>query len=435
MSIAQAQRVEQHRTAQETGVSHRGTERSLSVSNRRSSLKIALLTGGIDKHYACGLCNSLALNGIAVDVICNAEMDTQEMRSSSGLTLLTLYAEPRKFTSPFGKLLAVLWTYVRIVHYAAVSDAPIFHVLWNYKFPHFDRTVLLAYFKLLGKKVVFTAHNVNAGERDGSNSWLNRLSLRIQYRLVDHIFVHTEKMRDQIADVFGARKDKISIKPYATYEMVPQSSLSSAEAKRRLGLRESERVILFFGRIVPYKGIDLLVDAFLRTASQNPDYRLVIAGEPMKGAEEHWQRVRETIEKSSARAQVLQHTHFIDDHEIELYFKGADVLVLPYTQIFQSGVLFMAYSFGLPVIATDVGSFSQDIIAGVTGYICRPNDPADLAKVMETYFESELFRELEVRRTNIKDLIQARHSWNIAAGMTGEVYAQLSPNKKPRYST
>lgn len=403
--------------------------------NKASSVRIALFTGGIDEHYASGLSKSLVSTGIAVDLICNAEMKAPEIGAAASLNLLTLYATPHKHPGAIGKLLSVLWTYIRIIRYAATSAAPIFHVLWNYKFPYFDRTLLLIYFKLLGKRIVFTAHNVNAGERDGSDSLFNRWSLRMQYRLVDHIFVHTEKMRSQVIDVFGARKEKISIIPFGTYDMVPQTLLTCSEAKRGLGVRETDHTILFFGRIVPYKGIDLLVDAFLRIANQNPKYRLVIAGEPMKGAEQYWEGVRGKIEKSAAREQVSLHSRFIADQEIELYFKAADVLVLPYTQIFQSGVLFMSYSFGLPVIATDVGSFNDDIIAGVTGYVCRQNDSTDLARVIEEYFGSELFGELDVRRTWIKNSIQASHSWNIAASMTADVYAQLLRDKQLQYST
>lgn len=428
MRIAQPQRDQLERKTHVLEVVRSGNAQGKTASekpNRLPSSRIALLTGGIDKHYAGGLVNALASAGVAVDMICNTDMETPQLRSLPGLNLLSLYAIPQTYASAFRKLSAVLWAYARIIRYAATSNVSIFHILWNYKFPYFDRTFLLLYFKLIGKRVVFTAHNVNAGERDGSDSLLNRLSLTMQYRIVDHIFVHTEKMQEQIVEVFGGRKDKISIIPFGTYDMVPQSSLSCSEAKNRLGLRPTDRTILFFGRIVPYKGLDLLVNAFLHIASQNPGYRLVIAGEPMKGAERHWGQVRETIEKSPARERVIQHTRFIADHEIELYFKGADVLVLPYTQIFQSGVLFMAYSFGLPVIATDVGSFRDDIRAGVTGYVCRPNDPADLARVIEMFFRSDLFEELDFRRTSIKDAIAESHSWNIAASMTAERYAQV----------
>ena len=93
---------------------------------------------------------------------------------------------------------------------------------------------------------------------------------------------------------------------------------------------------------------------------------------------------------------------------MELYLKGADVLVLPYKEIFQSGVLFLAYSFGLPVVATDVGSFREEIVEGSTGFLCQPGDPAELAKAIETYFASDLFKNLKVRRQELKDYAERK---------------------------
>ena len=399
-----------------------------------SRVRIALFTGGIDRHYASGLFQSLASSGVSVDVICNDEMVAELSGArSSRLKFLTFYATPQRSDSRFRKLLATARVYARLIRYAAASPAPIFHTLWNYKVPFFDRTFLLLYFKMLGKRTVFTAHNINAAERDRRDSFLNRLSLRIQYRLVDCIFVHTEKMKDQLVEIFGVRPERIAIIPFGTYSMVPQSTLSSSEAKQRLGLGPSDRAILFFGRITPYKGIDLLVEAFERVARHNPDYRLVIAGEVMKEAEQQWHRVQQRIAESPVREQFVQHIRFIDDKEIELFLKGADVLVLPYTEIFQSGVLFMSFSFGLPVIATDVGSFRRDITRGVTGYVCRAGDPADLADALETYFASDLYKTLDKQRLNIKDAIQASHSWEIAAGKTADIYAQLVAGKDLQY--
>lgn len=404
------------------------------MSSRISPLKIALFTGGIDPHYASGLSRSLASLGIVVDVICNAEMGTPEMKEPRNLKFFVIYAAPQNRRNKVRKLLAILRVYARLMLYAVSSSAPIFHILWNYKFTLFDRTLLLIYYKLLGKQLVFTAHNINAGERDGADSFLNRLSLRIQYRLMDHIFVHTQKMKDELTGVFAVREERISVIPFGTYDMVPQSSMTSAEAKQRLGLRKCDRTILFFGRITPYKGIDLLVDAFARIAHLNEDYRLVIAGEIMKESEQQWQQVQRAIQQSSMREQTVQHIRYVGDTEIEVYFKSADVLVLPYTQIFQSGVLFMAYSFGLPVIATDVGSFGHDIVEGTTGFVCRPGDPADLARVIEKYFASDLFKSIDEHRSRIKGIIQASHSWEIAAGKTGDVYAQLSRHDELQFT-
>jgi glycosyltransferase involved in cell wall biosynthesis len=88
-------------------------------------------------------------------------------------------------------------------------------------------------------------------------------------------------------------------------------------------------------------------------------------------------------------------------------------------------VLFLGYSFGLPAIATEVGSFSEDIIEGMTGYLCKACDAVDLAKTIETYFESDLFKTLDSRRQEIRDHAIARHSWGVVGEMTMNVYAKL----------
>ena len=88
-------------------------------------------------------------------------------------------------------------------------------------------------------------------------------------------------------------------------------------------------------------------------------------------------------------------------------------------------MLFLGYSFGLPVIATDVGSLREDIVEGETGFLCRPCDPAGLAKTIETYFESDLFKSLSSRRQKIRDYASKRHSWDAVAEMSRRVYAEL----------
>ena len=129
------------------------------------------------------------------------------------------------------------------------------------------------------------------------------------------------------------------------------------------------------------------------------------------------------IESEALRDHVTARIEYIPDEDTELYFKAADVLILPYRSIFQSGVLFLAYSFGLPVIASDVGTFREDVVEGETGFLCRPGDPADLARVMTEYFESPLYETLEERRQCIRDYAEARHSWQTVGKMTRDVYA------------
>jgi glycosyltransferase involved in cell wall biosynthesis len=206
----------------------------------------------------------------------------------------------------------------------------------------------------------------------------------------------------------------------------PDTELNPSDAKRRLGLKNDEKAILFFGRIRPYKGIEYLLDAFrILSADKQANYRLIIAGEPKKGSEEYLHEIQQSIKRDFNQGQVILRIQFIPDEEMEVYLKGVDVLVLPYKEIFQSGVLFLAYSFGLPVVATDVGSFREEIVEGSTGFLCKPGDPAELAKAIETYFASDLFKNLKVRRQEIKDYANANHSWHAVAELTSNAYAKM----------
>ena len=152
---------------------------------------------------------------------------------------------------------------------------------------------------------------------------------------------------------------------------------------------------------------------------------MIIAGSPRGGSAKYLNEICEATSHYVDRGRIIQRIEYIPDQEIELYFKAADVFVLPYTFIFQSGVLFLGYSFGLPVIATDVGSLREDIVEGETGFLCRPCDPAGLARTIETYFESDLFKSLSSRRQKIRDYAGKRHSWDAVAEMSRRVYAEL----------
>jgi D-inositol-3-phosphate glycosyltransferase len=387
-------------------------------------IEVALLTGGFDKPYVFGLAMALSSKSVCLDVVGSDDVDSPEMHTTARLNFLNLWGSRRE-TGLASKVSRVLIYYARLVRYAAVAEPKIFHILWNNKFELFDRTLLMLYYKLLKKKIVFTAHNVNAGKRDSNDSLLNRSTLRVQYQLADHVFVHTEKMKRELLRDFGVREGAVSVIPFGINNSVPQTDLTPSEAKQRLGIRGDERAILFFGAIRPYKGLEHLVAAFQRIAPKHEGYRLVIAGEPRKGAEQYLHDIQENIARDSSRGRVIQMIKYIPDSETELYFKAADVLVLPYTYVFQSGVLFLAYSFGLPVIVADVGSFRDDVIRGKTGYLCPSCDPADLANTIETYFESDLFKDLDRRRREIRDYANARNSWDVVGERTCNVYAEL----------
>lgn len=387
------------------------------------SIHIALFTGGVDKPYAVGLATSLADNNVLLDVIGSDELECPELTDSANVAFLNYrgHQGPDTFRAKTKRLLRY---YYRIFRYIATSDATIFHILWHTrKLLYFDRTLLLLYIKLCGKQIAFTAHNVNAARRDGTDSLLNRLTLQFQYAFMDQIFVHTDRMKAELISDFHVRESKITIIPYPVNQVIPDSTLTPSQARERLGIAATDKVLLFFGRLCPYKGVETLITAFQTLCQRDPAYKLLIAGSPSEEDLAYVDTIRQSLDQMNER--VIAALRFIPDEQVELYFKSADVLVLPYKDIFQSGILFLAYTFGLPVIASDVGSFRTSVIEGETGYIFTPGDPADLTRILDTYFHSSIFHHLDHTRKAIQNYVQLHHSSSRAAHLTRTAYLKL----------
>jgi glycosyltransferase involved in cell wall biosynthesis len=398
--------------------------------------RIALLTGGGDKPYALGVAAALTSQGIFVDFIGSDDLNVPELQNNALVNFLNLRGDQRPEASPMAKALRVLKYYVKLIGYSATAKPKLFHLLWNNKFELFDRTLLMLYYRMLGKKITLTVHNVNVGKRDLSDSFLNRLSLRIQYILCHHVFVHTEGMSNELVSDFAVTADKVSVIPFGINNTVPRGDLTSGEAKRMLGIADSDKTLLFFGNIAPYKGLEYLVSAFTELLNKDRSYRLIIVGRP-KGSEGYWKQIHEGIARSGIRDRIIQRIEYIPDEETELFFKAADVLILPYTRVFQSGVLFLGYGFGLPAIAADVGTLKEEIIEAQTGFVFKPQDSFDLASKIDKYFKSELFHDLEARRGEIKKFANERYSWDKVAMIITAVYSNLLAHtanemKRPR---
>jgi D-inositol-3-phosphate glycosyltransferase len=385
---------------------------------------VAVLTGGADKPYSLGLATALAKESVPLDFIGSNEIDGPELHQSPFIRFLNLRGEQSVNASAVRKLLRVSVYYLKLIRYALRSKARVFHILWNNKFEYLDRTLLMLYYRLLGKSVVFTAHNVNTAKRDNKDSWLNRLTLKTQYRLADHIFVHTEKMRAELLAEYGVPADKATVIPFGINNTLRDSDLNKNASRKVLGLSCDAKVVLFFGNIAPYKGLEYLVDGFSRIAREDRSLRLLIVGRP-KACAGYWAQIQSQIACSGVDAQIIQRIEFVPDDDVEVFCKAADVLVLPYTEIFQSGVLFVGYTFGLPVLASDVGSLREDIIEGKTGLVFPPKDPAALGEVLRKYFTSEMFKQVEERRPVIRAYAGERYSWTKVSMVTKSLYESL----------
>jgi len=386
--------------------------------------KVSLLTAGKDKPYVLGLLSGLVVNKLHVEFIGNDDMQHAEMVRHENVTYFNLRENQDADVPIQRKVHRVLRYYLKLLRYAYQTDSPLFHIQWLNKFIYFDRTLLNCYYKLLGKRLVYTAHNVNMGARDGNDSIFNMATLSFLYRVMDHVIVHTEKMKAEIVETYRIPEEKVSVIPFGINNTVPNSPLTPREARERLSLQPDDKTMLFFGNIAPYKGLEYIIMALGELKEKYPSLKLMIAGR-IKECNSYWIKIETLIDQYEVADRILKNVYFIPDEDIEIYFKAAHVLVLPYKFIYQSGPLFLSYYYGLPVIASDVGSFREDIKEGETGFICAAEDSKDLAEKIQQYFESDLYHNLEKHRCSIRAYAEVKYSWEKIGKNTRGIYEQV----------
>src|SRR5690606_26793337 len=190
----------------------------------------------------------------------------------------------------------------------------------------------------------------------------------------------------------SVRADLERLRPGAPSELVPHPvydlfgrRIDKGEARRQLGLPEGEPILLFFGFVREYKGLDLLLEALPRIRERIPA-RLLVLGEFYSGKE----RTLAQIESLGLGDAVTLEDGYVPNEKVGLYFSAADVVVLPYRSATQSGIVPIAYQLERPVICTDVGGLAEVVEHGRTGLICPPQDVEALAQSVLRFYEEGL---------------------------------------------
>ena len=387
-------------------------------------MKVSILNAGQQTDYLYGIVSGLSeIPSLDIEVI-DSDSSVGLIDTFPHTTLFNLRGDNLSIQSPSIKAWRICKYYLRLLWYTAQTQSEIFHIQWENSIALFDRTILILYYKLFGKKLVHTAHNIYKDERDGRATFLRWISLKAMYHLMDCVIVHTQKMKEELCSLFQVLPEKVVVIPHGINNRIPRRGFSQKEARGKLGIESNAHAILFFGQIDEYKGVKKLIDAAASLVKKDPFVTLLIAGKPKRQAE-YIAKIKMQAVKKLPKENVLLRFEFIPIEEVETYFAAADCLVLPYKRIYQSGVIFLAYRFGLPIIATDVGSFREDVIDGVTGFICKPDDGEDMAEKLRMFFDSTLFRRREQTRTRIIEFAEQKYSWSNIGRQTYEVYAKI----------
>jgi glycosyltransferase involved in cell wall biosynthesis len=221
---------------------------------------------------------------------------------------------------------------------------------------------------------LFLIHNVLPHEQ---KPWDRRLA-KTALGHGDIFIVQTEHEEGRLQDLIPDAN--ISVCSHPVYNMFSAASIPKPDAKNQLGISPDQRVLLFFGIVRPYKGLETLILALELLHTRGIKPTLIIAGE-------FWQdkaNLLDLMEKGNVKDYVLIEDRYILNEEIPIYFCGADIFVAPYRKGTQSGVVKMALGFNLPIVLSQPIADSAIIdLENYPVYIMPPDDPLELANSLE----------------------------------------------------
>jgi len=267
---------------------------------------------------------------------------------------------------------------------------------WNPFFaPAFGTIARLARW-FAGTPSCYLCHNALPHER----SIVDRILLRYVFGSGAAFIAHSEKDRD---DLKSLRPDApVHLSPHPTYDVFASDETPvPAEAKERLGL-SGRKVLLFFGFVRKYKGLDVLLEA-VRQLPADEGYHLVIVGEFYDDPEKY----RAALDALKAQGQLTLVDRYVPNEEVGVYFSAADLVMVPYLSATQSGVIQIAYGFLKPVVATTVGGIPEVVEDGGTGYLVPPGDAPAMTAAVRSYFDSADRGQFEERIAAVNE----KYSW------------------------
>ena len=259
----------------------------------------------------------------------------------------------------------------------AIAPGVVVFVWWMPFFGPALGTIARLVKKSTGAKIVFLVENYVSHER----RWFDHFATRKTLQYADQFISESEYVTARVREGFpGVPIEKVTLPVYDCYDF---KKFDKASTRKELGIA-SKNVVLFFGYIRPYKGLDNLIRSFNKVLDVHPDTTLLIVGE----CYEDRRTYDDLIKGRGIGDRTIFVSRYVANEEIEPYFKAADVVCLPYNTASQSGIVMMSYGFRRPVVTTNVGGLPEFVLEGETGVMVPPRDPDALAAGVNKVLDS-----------------------------------------------
>jgi len=359
-----------------------------SVRRKCRSGQVLLVSNGFQPNYEAAFANALA--GNAVDVTLVASDETLRKRLAPAIEVLNLRGSQDPHRPAWLKVVNLLrylwrlwwlaWRRGGVVHMTGLSAFANFRGVWAIQAWALECHAL----RVAAHELVLTVHNVVPHDRD---SPALRRALAAVYRGPQMLVVHTAVARQRLIDEFGIAPARITVMEHGLDDPVVRTQAQIDAIRTGLGYEPQHRLVLFLGWVRPYKGVDLLLQACGKLA---PESRVLIAGNCIDAG--YRASIERMMAEGALREKVRWEFGYLDEERVSALLSAADVLVMPYRQIDQSGVLFSALRHGVPVVAFDVGSL-REYVPPEAGRIVPPGDVDGLARALEEVPPAALARD------------------------------------------
>ena len=270
-------------------------------------------------------------------------------------------------------------------------------IVFHYWMPFFApalRKISISLKKNIDTKIIAICHNLIPHEKHSLNVLLTKLFLN----KIDRFIIMSESVKSDLLDIIPNAKYKLT--PHPIYNIFGKT-VAKDIAKKMLGIK-AKNVILYFGLIREYKGLEILLNSIPKIKEELTDFTVIIVGECYEKIEKYYK----IVENLKIQDSVDLRLKFIPDQEVAQYFSATDVVVLPYRTATQSGIIQIAYNFNRPVIVSDVGGLAEIVPNGKVGYVVEPNAD-EFAQAIIKFFKEDKF---EIFSKNIQTHKQS-FSW------------------------
>lgn len=348
------------------------------------SASVVVVMNGFQTDYETDFVNALALNGVHVELI--ASDLTRVDRLVGGVNAINLRGSQAPERGWVNKSLNILRYQRDLLSYLrARKPMPVHLGGWFSTRNSILGIVEALLLRSLARPFVFTVHNVLPHDR--RTRWQAVVHWVI-YRIPHRLVVHTNRMREELIQRYRVPARKITVMEHGIGDVVPFDEALRRDVRAKWKMAPGQRLLLLFGNVGKYKGADLFVDA---VAHLDGTFVGLIAG---RGDPKLEATLSAQIADSTAHTRIHRINRYLEDAEVAGLFHAADAVVMPYRAIDQSGVLFQALRFGVPVLAFDVGALG-DYVTSAVGRVTSDHTARGLSDMISQFFRTGGMRDAQ----------------------------------------